>query len=153
MTLKKLKSLAPKNNITYRLFGKYQCKYTSEIQSVNFGASQKQIPKPKDMFYTIGNHVSDATDNLCHCPCGIWAYLSPVIKHTWTKHSGLTKLHVISDGPTTQYRNKSNIYLFSTKRFDFGFHERGIGTLPRLDMKKGHLTAWRSFKKNSRFIS
>eukprot|EP00064_Thunnus_orientalis_P020520 superscaffoldBa00005679_g20658 len=33
-----------------------------------------------------------------------------------------TTLHVISDGPTTQYRSKKNFYLLSTMPFRFGFN-------------------------------
>ncbi len=34
----------------------------------------------------------------------------------WCQHD-----HFISDGPTTQYRNKQNFYLFSTRIYDKGF--------------------------------
>ena len=100
----------------------YQCKYHQEIQSIHFGASQQQISLhtgvayTKDQIYTF----TSFSDCLKHNPAGIWAHLEPVM--TWLKQKSNTKVvHVLSDGPTTQYRNRQNMYLFSTKLFDLGF--------------------------------
>ena len=38
-------------------------------------------------------------------------------------HPNVTKLHFISDGPVTQYRNKSNFYLMSVVPKKYGFIE------------------------------
>ena len=35
--------------------------------------------------------------------------------------NGRTVIHFLTDGPTTQYKNKINKYLFATKIFDLGF--------------------------------
>ena len=37
-------------------------------------------------------------------------------------HAYVKTLHVFTDGPTTQYRQKGNFYSMSTRPFDFGFH-------------------------------
>ena len=32
-------------------------------------------------------------------------------------------VHFVSDGPTTQYRSRSNLYLFAVKVFEYGFRK------------------------------
>jgi hypothetical protein len=101
----------------------YLCKYKSEIQSVHFGFSKRQISIHTVMAYTHQKSKAFATisDNTSHKVVGIWAHLEPVIKQMKRLNPGLNILHFISDGPTSQYRSKSNFYMFSTKLFDLGF--------------------------------
>ncbi|WAR03051.1 hypothetical protein MAR_009609 [Mya arenaria] len=82
----------------------YNTKYANEIQSVHFGASKQQISLHTGIAYLgddkdfglfkswTGSHLST---------------FSPVI-------------HFVNDGPTTQYRNKLNFYLWCIKVFDYG---------------------------------
>lgn len=55
-----------------------------------------------------------------HGPSGIWAHLDPVIKYILSQKQ-VKQVHFVSDGPTTQYRSKTNFYLFSKKIYDYGF--------------------------------
>jgi hypothetical protein len=47
--------------------------------------------------------------------------MNPVIEFIKDNFTEVHTLHLWSDGPTTQYRNKTNFYLFSTLLHDWGF--------------------------------
>ena len=53
------------------------------------------------------------SDCMRHDPAGIWAHLQLVLRHIRAADANITTVHFVSDGPTTQYRNKSNFYLAS----------------------------------------
>lgn len=64
----------------------YVTKYHSEIQSVHFGASKKQITLHTGVFYHRHEEDKIKTTSFCsvsdyleHGPSGIWAYLQPVL--------------------------------------------------------------------------
>lgn len=71
--------------------------------------------------------------NLAHSPAAIWAHLKPIL----TKLPASVKnLHFLSDGPVTQYRNKTMFYLLATSlkdffpnlgQFSWNYHETGHG--------------------------
>ena len=83
----------------------YKCKYDSEIQSMHFGASQRQISLHTGMLYTKQrtNGFCSISDCLQHGPAGIWAHLRPVLIHAQQKYANLQNVYVFSDGPTMQY--------------------------------------------------
>lgn len=63
-------------------------------------------------------YISGAVTSFCtvsashrHDPPAIWAYLLPVLRDLKETHQHLKFLHIWSDGPTTQYRNKANFWL------------------------------------------
>jgi hypothetical protein len=73
------------------------------------------------------------------------------------KHPGIKRIHFFSDGPTSQYRQKQNFHLFSTKLFDMGFefgswnffaasHGKGIpdaiGGIVKRTADRGVLQGW-----------
>lgn len=101
----------------------YMCKYSEEIQSMHFGASQRQISLHTGVVYTASETIPfcSISDNLKHGPAAIWTHLRPVLTTARAKNSLLTNLYFLSDGPTTQYRNKENFYLMSTTPFEMGF--------------------------------
>ncbi|XP_052778140.1 uncharacterized protein LOC128215498 [Mya arenaria] len=98
------------------------CKYGKEIQSMHFGASQRQISIHTGVAYLQGTATAFSTisDCLKHSPPAIWAHLNPVLQHMKTK-SSVDSVHFVSDGPTTQYRSRSNFFLFSIEIIDMGF--------------------------------
>ena len=51
-----------------------------------------------------------------HTPASIWAHLAPVVDDLVKK--GVNTVHFVSDGPTDQYRNKTNFHLMATLPFD-----------------------------------
>jgi len=105
----------------------YSCKYFTEIQSVHFGSSHSQATLHTGVYYTkTGSDVKPTSfctisDSRQHDPCGIWAYLDPVLKVIKTHHPCVNVVHFFSDGPATQYRQKLNFYYFSTKIQSYGF--------------------------------
>lgn len=101
----------------------FTCKLESEIQNMHFGASQRQISIHTGIAYTKEKQIPFATvsDCLVHNPFGIWGHLKPIFENLKPVENGKMVIHFLTDGPTTQYRNKINMYLFSTKIFDLGF--------------------------------
>jgi len=92
-------------------------------ESMHFGASQRQKSIHTGIAYTKEKHIPFATvsDCLVHNPPGIWGHLKPIFEHLKPAANGKTVIHFLTDGPTTQYRNKTNMHLFATKIFDLGF--------------------------------
>ena len=102
----------------------YSCKAATEIQAMHFGGSRKQISlhtchatmKQKDgKLYT--KCFCTLSEDPRHNPAAIWAHLDPVVHELKSEH-GIKTIHFVSDGPTTQYRNKTNFLLMSTIPFD-----------------------------------
>lgn len=109
---------------------------------MHFGASRGQVTLHTGVLYYRDADRS-ATFPLCLCTVynfrhhdaiAIWIYLKPVIELITDNFPEVHTLHFWSDGPTTQYRNKTNFYLFSTLLHDWGFtvgiwnlHEAGHG--------------------------
>lgn len=93
----------------------YNTKLSEEIQSMHFGASKQQVTLHCAMVYWEGKCQSFCTvsDSLCHEPAAIWAHILPVIKFIRDHSPNTTVLHVYSDGPTSQYRQKKNYYLLN----------------------------------------
>ncbi|WAQ99807.1 LOW QUALITY PROTEIN: hypothetical protein MAR_024180 [Mya arenaria] len=112
----------------------YNCKYHQEIQSIHFGASQTQVSLHTGVAYTREKTYSfpSFSDCLKRNPAAIWAHLEPIPE----EKNNLSVLHFLSDGSTTQYRNKQNFYLFSTKLFELGF-QRGTWNFLEASHGKG----------------
>ncbi|WAR12343.1 hypothetical protein MAR_026523 [Mya arenaria] len=138
ITLKKLKETCKDDELIMHVdFSEnYQSKLTEEIQSMHFGGSKRQISIHTGVAYVHNKTISFATisDTLSHAPPAIWAHLQPIILNLKDTYPRLKKLHMISDGPTTQYRCKTIFYLFATKLFDLGFSEGGSWNF----MEAGH---------------
>ena len=94
----------------------YACKLSDEIQSMHFGASKKQVTLHTGVAYVGPNAKATSfctvSDSLQHGPGAIWAHLDPVLDNIQSKHA-LETVHVFSDGPTTQYRQRGNFFLFT----------------------------------------
>lgn len=98
----------------------YLCKYSREVQSAHFGGSKAQLSLHTSVFYyknkddcVTTEHKSYCTisENLRHDPALICAHLKPVIDHIKANLvSDIKTFHILSDGPSTQYRNK-NMFL------------------------------------------
>lgn len=87
------------------------------------------------MVYTKDKVTSHCTVslNLSHNAGAIWAHLQPVLIGL---PSSVENLHFLSDGPVTQYRNKTMFYILGCRIQDFyplamkytwNFHEAGHG--------------------------
>ncbi|WAR09094.1 hypothetical protein MAR_019052 [Mya arenaria] len=91
----------------------YNCKLDSEIQSMHFGASQRQVSVHTGIIYS--------KEKIYPFPAGIWGHLQPVFDFLKSMEHEKNVIHFLSDGPTTQYRNKTNMFMFSFKIFDLGY--------------------------------
>jgi len=114
------------------------CKYSDEIQSMYFGSSRRQISLHTGVIYKDSDTVVSfctASDNLKHGPAAIWAHMDRVLKHI-TQSNNYKTIHFISDGPTTQYRNKTNIFLWNSRITKYGVKFSTWNTL-RHDMGNG----------------
>lgn len=91
----------------------YLCKYAQEPQSVHFGASRQQVSLHTGMIYSKNYSEGFCTfsESLRHDPVAILAHLKLVIDHALKKNPGIKRIHFQSDGPSTQYRNKTMFYL------------------------------------------
>ncbi|CAJ1050756.1 uncharacterized protein LOC111858282 [Xyrichtys novacula] len=101
----------------------YACKMSTEVQAYHFGGSRKQATIHTAILYTVHGTKSYTTlsDSLRHDERAVWAHLEPILKEIRATYPQIMTLHVISDGPVTQYRNKANFYLLSTVPFLSGF--------------------------------
>lgn len=101
----------------------YICKWNKEIQEVHFGGSHRQVALHTGVIYTVENVESFASlsDCLRHDAAATWAHLNPILEYIRAEYPNVTKLHFLSDGPTSQYRNKSAFYLASTVPLMKGF--------------------------------
>jgi len=97
----------------------YACKQSTEIQSFHFGGSRQQATIHTAVLYTVHGTKSYATlsDCLRHDERAVWALLDPILRELRETFPQITTLHILSDGPVTQYRNKNHFYLLSTVPF------------------------------------
>lgn len=105
----------------------YSCKYSQEIQAVHFGGSHQQATLHTGVLYTAA-YQSPATfcsisPSRRHDPPAIWAHLDPVLDMARERYPLINHLHVFSDGPATQYKQKGNFYLFPKEPFKTGFKD------------------------------
>lgn len=97
----------------------YSCKYASEVQSSHFGASKIQISLHTVVVYyyskeskTVENKCfATVTENLRHDPAAIFAHMQPVVNEMKMHVGDVKTVHILTDGPTTQYRNRTLFYL------------------------------------------
>lgn len=98
----------------------YLGKCREEIQSSNYGASKQQISLQTGIFYyrdknsNLIKHASFGTvcDFLQHDAAAAWASLEPAFEYLLELVPDVEIIHSISDGPTSQYRNKRFLYLY-----------------------------------------
>lgn len=103
----------------------YACKMAQEIQSYHFGGSRNQVTLHTGVAYIGGQDLPvsfcTVSSDRRHNPAAIWAHLEPVFKLIKKRSPQVEVLHFFSDGPTTQYRQKQNFYLFNNHLYYFGF--------------------------------
>nr|CAH7735787.1 unnamed protein product [Callosobruchus chinensis] len=99
----------------------YECKYSEEIQSAHFGGSKSQITLHTVVWYyqsdgeIQANSFCSLSDNLRHDPASILAHLNPLFKIIKDTFPAVNNVHFVSDGPTTQYKNKTMFFLFAAE--------------------------------------
>ncbi|KAL4720760.1 hypothetical protein ACJJTC_007605 [Scirpophaga incertulas] len=93
----------------------YCCKYNEEIQAVHFGGARQQITMHTGVLYLRNNDAvkpvsfCSLSSNNRHDTMAVWAHLKPIFDWIKTQHLPIYRLHMLSDGPVNQYKNK---YMF-----------------------------------------
>lgn len=120
----------------------YGCKYGTEIKSAHFGGSKGQLSLHTCVYYSQQSQSSIKTTCICtvsqdlrHDPVLICAHLKPVLEQIKLLTPDLKDLHILSDGPTTQYRNKTMFQMIvnylgtvsGAETITWHFSERGHG--------------------------
>lgn len=111
-------NLTPSDGLLHIDFSEnYAFKYESEIQSAHFGGSKGQLSMHTCVYYCTDSKppqniikttsICTVSQNLRHDPVLICAHLKPVIEQIKLLTPDLKNLHILSDGPSTQYRNKT----------------------------------------------
>lgn len=123
----------------------YVCKYSEEVQSVHFRASKKQISFDTGVRYaSVQGNIqklcfASASDNLDHQSHAIGAHMRPILEESNQAFPLTEAVHIFSDSPSSQYRNKNNISFFATvtplywpilKRVAWNYTEAGHGKCP-----------------------
>ncbi|XP_063237276.1 uncharacterized protein LOC134539299 [Bacillus rossius redtenbacheri] len=121
----------------------YTCKYSSEIQSVHFGGSKPQITLHTVVVY-YNCPESSLMKSKCYCtlfrslrhdPSAICAHLEPIIEQVKVIVPSVKNVHILSDAPATQYRNRKMFFLMGThltnvlkcETFNWHYSESGHG--------------------------
>lgn len=102
----------------------YACKLNTEIQAFHFRGNRQQATLHTGVAYGIGGSQSYATisQSLRHDERAVWAHIKPVIEDFKAKSDHeIDTLHILSDGPATQYRNRANCFLLSSIPYSWGF--------------------------------
>lgn len=120
----------------------YNCKHFEEIQSHHFGGSRNQVSLHTGVMYKRGSENKIEVSSFCtvsgnvtHNPAAIWAHLHPILSSIQESFTEVKIIHVFSDGPATQYRQKQNFYLicnkffseYNFKKITWNFFEAGHG--------------------------
>jgi len=122
------------------------CKISEEAQAMHFGASKVRISLHTGVQYVHGPNETVAVESfatvsscLDHGAHAIWAHLKPVLSAIHEKHPEVNTLHIVSDGPTSQYRNRFNLWYMShifpemcpnMKNLTWNYSEAGHGKGP-----------------------
>ncbi|KAI4829768.1 hypothetical protein KUCAC02_001438 [Chaenocephalus aceratus] len=126
--LRKLRETLTQNDVVVHIdySENYACKYTREIKETHFGGGNEQVTLHTGVIYLGSGRVeSFASLSAClqHDAIATWAHLIPVLQSIRKEHPNARNIHFISDGPTSQYRNRTNFYLASTVPFMQGFEK------------------------------
>ncbi|XP_043473611.1 uncharacterized protein LOC122505830 [Leptopilina heterotoma] len=120
----------------------YSCKYGTEVQSVHFGANRQQLTIHTGKIWTTRFDTGFATvsESLRHdAAAAVMAHLQNIVDFYLPQLDNVKTLHFMSDGPTTQYKNRTMFYLITQllpkcysqiKRITYNFSESGHGKGP-----------------------
>lgn len=122
----------------------YGTKCHTETQALHFGGSRTMLTLHTSVFYLFDPNSQKVENfNFCsisedvrHTAPAVFAHMQPIFEKL--KNAGIKHLHVFTDGPTGQYKNKSAFFLIChfAKKFDFEtvtwhFWESGHGKGPQ----------------------
>lgn len=119
ITLKKFKDSMPVNcAVIHADFSEnYGLKFNKEVQSMHFGGSRTEVCLHTAIIYSFDFATSSTkpksicTTSSClrHDAPAVWAHFIPLIQKAIKDNPFIDTLHIQTDSPTSQYRNK---YIF-----------------------------------------
>lgn len=118
-TLKDLRSKLMQNEamVVMDFSENYTCKYSSEVQSAHFGGSKPEITIHTGVYFTSnrpkGQQFATISSNNRHDACAVWAHLKPILKVIKDENPNVDTIHLQSDGPTSQYKNRKALFLLT----------------------------------------
>lgn len=98
----------------------YYLKYAKETQSMHFGASKQQISLHTGIRYHSESGMVKSKGFCTVSECldyqsyGVWGHFEPILQETANLFPLTNTIHIFSDSPSSQYRNRWNIFLFKT---------------------------------------
>ncbi|KAJ8684664.1 hypothetical protein QAD02_020457 [Eretmocerus hayati] len=115
-----------------------ECKYAQELHGVHYGASRETVSLHTGVYMTKETLQSFCTlsTDLRHEPAAIVAHIKPVVSKVLEGNKNINTWHILSDGPTSQYRSKKmfsllvdfiRFFLPQIKRLVYNFSESGHG--------------------------
>lgn len=119
----------------------YEYKYSCEVQSCNFSASNEQVTLYTGAYFIkITSNDRSVVKTFCtvsswsrHNAAAILAHLLPIFTEIKDNHENITRVNIMSSGPTKQNWKKSNMYLFCYIEYfrfqvaSYNFTETGRG--------------------------
>lgn len=106
----------------------YATKLADEVQSLHFGGSRRHITLHTAILYyfdcsEIEKYKTQAyctlSENNRHDAAAVWAHLVPLLRFIERNAPQVKHLHIISDSPSSQYRNKKVFYLIPKLHWHF----------------------------------
>jgi hypothetical protein len=91
---------------------KYVCKLHTETQFFHFRGSRRQVILYTEIIYynrkpdEIKQGFCTISSSVRHDPCATWPHLKPIFNLIVMLNSSVKQIYIISDSPTSQYRNK-----------------------------------------------
>ncbi len=118
-------NLAPNDCMIHIDFSEnYLGKSSREVQAAHFGASHRQVTLHTGVYF-VGEHTQETfctvSDNTFHGPSAVWCHLRPILQKIRRTHPHVTTVHFFSDGPTSQYKQRKNFFLFANLPYQHGF--------------------------------
>lgn len=93
-------------------------KYNSEVQASHWHKNQITMHTAMIYYKEIAQAFCSVSTSLCHDAIAVWAHLVPILQEIKKNAPQITTLHILSDSPATQYRNKKIFYIISQLNLD-----------------------------------
>lgn len=119
----------------------YSYKFAEEVQSLHFGGSRGQVSLHTVVIYIkkgreiINYSLCTVSECTRHDSPAVWAHLQKALDFVFEKSPNITTVHILTDSPSSQYRNKHIFYIMtqlqnvfsSLKSVTWNYQEAGHG--------------------------
>ncbi|CAH2094042.1 unnamed protein product [Euphydryas editha] len=119
----------------------YSYRFAKEVQSLHFGGSRGQVSLHTIVIYIkkrrkiINYSLCTVSECTRHDSAAVWAHLQKALEIVFEKPPNITTVHILTDSPSSQYRNKYIFYIMtqlqnvfsSLKSVTWNYQEVGHG--------------------------